>query len=197
MRSHPVHLVKCSQPRFFAFAGRDGRPCPSTACAEKIASGPAIPNIRTMSAPDFMPQRKSLPHNIPAWVESGSMYFLTLCCKPRGHNQLCRPDVASRLFESASHRHGKGEWFVRLIVLMPDHLHALLSVQSEQALTKSIRLWKSFLARHVGIIWQRDFFEHRVRHDESWEAKADYMRANPVRAGLASDISNWPYVWTP
>ncbi len=37
------------------------------------------------------------------------------------------------------------------------------------------------------------FFRHRVRHDESLDEKAAYIRANPVRAGLIAEGEEWPY----
>jgi hypothetical protein len=49
----------------------------------------------------------------------------------------------------------------------------------------------------MGIEWQRDFFEHRLRSDESWREKANYILANPVRKGLVAEISQWPYVFFP
>lgn len=49
----------------------------------------------------------------------------------------------------------------------------------------------------MGIEWQRDFFEHRLRSDESWSEKADYILANPVRKGLGTEVSQWPYVFLP
>lgn len=84
---------------------------------------------------------------------------------------------------------------MRLLVLMPDHLHALVSVLPTRGLTTTIRLWKSFLARQAGLRWQRDFFEHRIRNDESWQEKARYIRDNPVRANLVANAKAWPYCW--
>ena len=49
----------------------------------------------------------------------------------------------------------------------------------------------------MGIEWQRDFFEHRLRSDESWREKADYILANPVRKGLVAQVSQWPHVFLP
>jgi putative transposase len=49
----------------------------------------------------------------------------------------------------------------------------------------------------MGIEWQRDFFEHRLRSDESWREKANYILANPVRKGLVTEVSRWPYVFLP
>lgn len=144
-----------------------------------------------------LPQRKSLPHDVPSWVKSGEVFFITICCTPRGMNQLCSRAISEAIFESVRHRHERNEWFVRLVLLMPDHLHALISFPADQAMPKSIRLWKGFLARQHGIKWQRDFFDHRIRNGEQWMFKADYIRRNPVRAGLVTNPEKWPYVWEP
>ena len=45
------------------------------------------------------------------------------------------------------------------------------------------------------IVWQENFFDHRLRTDETLGGKADYILQNPVRAGLAKNIEDWPYVW--
>jgi putative transposase len=101
------------------------------------------------------------------------------------------------LFESVSRRQRTGLWFMRLLVLMPDHVHALVAVPPDRALVPTIRLWKAWLARHNGIRWQRNFFEHRIRNSGAWEEKARYMRDNPVRAGLIADGEDGPFVWAP
>jgi hypothetical protein len=43
--------------------------------------------------------------------------------------------------------------------------------------------------------WQEDFFEHRLRNDETARQKGDYILANPVRAGLVAKPGDWPHVW--
>jgi REP element-mobilizing transposase RayT len=68
---------------------------------------------------------------------------------------------------------------------MPDHLHALLSFPpSEKPIRLFISKWKEWTARTVGIQWQDDFFEHRLRHDESRRQKADYILENRSRTGI-------------
>jgi putative transposase len=59
-------------------------------------------------------------------------------------------------------------------------------------INKCIRDWKHWTAHRYGIRWQRDFFEHRLRNDEYFEEKVDYVLQNPVRAGLATDWRDWP-----
>ena len=78
---------------------------------------------------------------------------------------------------------------------MPDHVHALISFPLEQGMSKTVTGWKKFTAGNFKIEWQRDFFDHRLRNNESFEEKAIYIRKNPVRARLVEKPEDWPYVW--
>jgi len=42
-------------------------------------------------------------------------------------------------------------------------------------------------------LWQPGFFDHVLRSDESYSQKWEYVRENPVRAGLVRRIDEWPY----
>jgi len=114
-------------------------------------------------------RRKTLPHEIPSWVDpQKEIYFVTINCEERFRNQLALPDASVRLFETVRHRQEKFLWWPYLFLLMPDHLHALLSFPpSGKTLKLIISKWKEWTAKELGIVWQRDFFEHRLRHDES------------------------------
>ena len=49
--------------------------------------------------------------------------------------------------------------------------------------------WKRFHARNNGVVWQEGYFDHRLRDDErgeQLEMKVDYIRQNPVAAGLCA-----------
>lgn len=146
---------------------------------------------------NVLQQRSSLPHNVPAWVPVGAAYFITVCCQPRGQDQLCCGQVAENLFEAVNFRHREGPWYVHLVLLMPDHLHALVSFPQGEPMVKTISLFKEFTAKRAGIKWQRDFFDHRLRNDESFEEKANYIRMNPVRRGIVKDPHEWPWKWEP
>jgi hypothetical protein len=54
--------------------------------------------------------------------------------------------------------------------------------------------WKEWTAKDLGVAWQRDFFEHRLRRDESRREKADYILRNPGRKNLVSRPEEWPFV---
>ena len=72
---------------------------------------------------------------------------------------------------------------------MPDHLHALLSFPHDLRMKSVISKWKEYTAKHVGIHWQRDFFDHRLRSDESFDEKAHYICTNPVRENLVLEMT--------
>ncbi len=79
---------------------------------------------------------------------------------------------------------------------MPDHLHALISFHpSPKPIQTIIKKWKEWTSKEIGIRWQRDFFEHRLRRDENRREKADYILANPVRKNLVTDPKDWPFVY--
>ncbi len=143
----------------------------------------------------MLPERKTLPHGIPSWVASGADYFITICTTPRGENQLCVAEQARKLKESLDFRQARGELWVHLLLFMPDHLHALISFSEQIGMKKSIADWKRYTSVQLGIGWQRDFFDHRLRKNEAYLEKAAYIRMNPVRAGLVASAEDWPYVW--
>jgi putative transposase len=139
-------------------------------------------------------ERKQLPHEIPSWVPDGAVYFLTICAAERG-SDVITADTARVLISAAKHYHGLSRWFVHLFLVMPDHVHGLFSFSAHEEMRKVVSSWKSFTAKETGIRWQRDFFEHRLRAEESYDVKADYIRMNPVRANLCDDPDGWPHVW--
>src|SRR5207237_4895007 len=89
--------------------------------------------------------------------------------------------ASSILFETARRYH-VSQRCLKLLLLMPDHLHMLIGVPGDAQLSNLIRNFKRITTRIANISWQRNFFDHRLRHDESLDEKAAYIRANPVRA---------------
>jgi putative transposase len=143
--------------------------------------------------------RKWLYHATPPWVRAeNARFFLTVCCKERGREQLTRPELAEGIFDSIRFGQARGDWYVRLILLMPDHLHMIASFPDhEVSMTKRISDWKRLMARRHKIVWQKAFFDHRLRNDAALDEKAAYIRMNPVRAGLCKQHKDWPYIWEP
>jgi putative transposase len=141
--------------------------------------------------------RKRLHHQVPHWVRETPIYFITVCAEPRQINHFCNSRLGPAVLESIGHRHRIGVWFCDLAVLMPDHVHLLLSFPEPPPFSQVIGDWKRWLAVGHGVSWQENFFDHRLRKEESLMEKGDYVLLNPVRAGLVSNAQDWPYVWMP
>jgi putative transposase len=141
--------------------------------------------------------RERLPHDVPLWVDpSKEGFFITVCCEQRGRNQLAFPEVAAALIDTIKHRNEGHVWHAHVAVIMPDHVHLIVTFGiMDKRIQTIVSKWKEWTAKSLSIRWQRDFFEHRLRKEESFREKADYVLANPVRAGLVAHCEDWPYTF--
>ena len=139
--------------------------------------------------------RRTLPHARPPWLDGDAVYMLTVCCKPRHRNQLCRASVFVDLQRCMRLHDERAEWVFVAGVAMPDHLHVLARLPPGAPLLRMVTSWKRLTARRHGVMWQRDFFERRLRSSDHVHAKREYLRQNPVRAGLVERADEWPYFW--
>ncbi len=145
------------------------------------------------------PQR--LHHRVPHWVEPGALFHVRIALdRQKEQRALTDPALAQAILDSAKFYEAKVRWHITLFLLMPDHLHALLSFARNESMSEVIRDWKRFHARINGVIWQEGYFDHRLRVDErgtQLSAKMDYIRQNPVAAGLCTKMEHWPWVIDP
>jgi len=135
-----------------------------------------------------------LAHNTPAWVGSGPTYHIRISLRRDAPLSLTAGPIASILLKSAELYHLQRRWNCRIFLLMPDHLHALLAFPHDKSLGEVIRKWKAYHAKHLGIQWQGNFFDHRIRNRGELDEKAAYIRLNPVRKNLCSHEEAWPWV---
>lgn len=85
-------------------------------------------------------------------------------------------------------------------VLMPDHAHLFVCLPGTGcSLARWVGGLKHCLGRAVSpvhdvdAVWQRGFFDHVLRGAESYSEKWEYVRLNPVRAGLCAKPEDWPW----
>ena len=108
--------------------------------------------------------------------------------------------VHQRRISFAKEGESDGAW-IGAYVLMPDHLHTFVVIDDQQL---SLSQWmKSFTNAISSVLgsngipsphWQKGFFDHILRSEESYSAKWEYVRQNPVRAGLVRKWCDWPYL---
>jgi REP element-mobilizing transposase RayT len=146
-----------------------------------------------------MHERDHLHRLSKVWVKD-PLYFLTICAARR-RKILALPMPADAIIEAwraARQRHG---WVVGRYVIMPDHVHFFASAQSDaKDLCSFIRDWKKWTTRRIletatctPPVWQPEFFDHILRSADSYSAKWEYVRLNPVRAGLVFSANDWSY----
>jgi len=92
-----------------------------------------------------------------------------------------------------------GDWTLIAWVIMPDHVHLLVQLgrcRFEQAVGRL----KGRTSRAIGMatqngdrIWQPSFHDHALRREESVEAVARYVCANPLRAGIVASLRDYPF----
>lgn len=141
------------------------------------------------------PVRRPLGHLVPSWVNTAACYFVTICVKERRAAPLLSGNMAAELIASVAHLHQIGRWYAHPFLIMPDHVHGLISTPTTESMSVQVSSWKGFTAKKLGVSWQVRFFDHRIRHDESLDEKVHYIRMNPVRRGLVTSPEQWPHVF--
>ena len=93
-----------------------------------------------------------------------------------------------------------GRFLVNDFVVMPDHLHILLTVSGDVTVEKAMQWIKGGLSFRAGKeldfkgeIWQRGFSDVRVHDRQSFYQHRAYIDENPVKAGLASVPEEYPF----
>jgi putative transposase len=93
-----------------------------------------------------------------------------------------------------------GKITVHDFVIMPNHVHILMTVPGEMSIEKAMQLIKggfSFRANKElgfrGEIWQRGYSDARILDDQSFQQHRAYIENNPVKAGLVNRGDEYPF----
>jgi putative transposase len=125
-------------------------------------------------------------------------YSLTLCTFRR-RPYFTNPDLVGHVSAQVLRIFAMSGFDIPAYCFMPDHSHFLVRGLSEHAhLPPVVRQAKQstgtrFSRRWSGRLWQEGYYERVLRGDESVETVARYIEANPVRAGLAKTVTEWPF----
>ena len=143
--------------------------------------------------------RRRLPHYQPP----GAALFVTFATWNRW--QLPE-DARSIVLECCLHWH-ETKFSMHALVVMPDHVHLLLTPGRDESgaffgLSEILHQVKGVAAHKInkrlgrtGRVWQPESFDQALRRDEGIRQKAEYICANPVRAGLVPREDDYPWLW--
>ena len=124
-------------------------------------------------------------------------YFLTICTNARKEG-LTRDAVATVISAEISAIAAAGHWTQRAGVLMPDHLHLLVRLTGGLPIARCVARLKAKTRPALqteGLAWQPNFYEHRLRPDDTVETVVRYIFLNPYRGGVASGDTPNRWFW--
>jgi len=85
-------------------------------------------------------------------------------------------------------------------VVMPNHVHIVVTLSEGYPLSRIIHSWKSFTARRIndvtrrsGRLWHPDYYDRFIRDEDHFVAAVEYVEHNPVSAGLSDSPADWPF----
>jgi putative transposase len=144
--------------------------------------------------PPNNPPARRRPAHQPIYEQTNRsvIVFLTLCVNGR-HPILATPEMHRRLRESWRKA---DTWLVGRYVMMPDHIHLFCAPATNppESLSRWVAYWKRLVAFGAGgSFWQKNFWDTQLRRHDSYAAKWEYVRENPVRAGFVADSARWLY----
>ena len=108
----------------------------------------------------------------------------------------------------------KYDYKIDEIVILPDHIHMIITPKNPKDYSKIITYIKRYFIygldkelkseakanltssthhrQHSGI-WQKRFYEHTIRDQEDFNRIAEYIKTNPIKHALVKNIKDWKY----
>jgi putative transposase len=132
--------------------------------------------------------------SIPSRSDGGGTYFVTSATFNRG--RLFQVAANAELFLKVLQQYRyEGYYKLHAFVVMPDHIHLLLTPQGAPV-ERVVGFIKGGFSHRMGSkfpVWQRGFTDHRVRNRDEFQARREYIHQNPVRARIVEIAELYPY----
>ena len=135
-----------------------------------------------------MPPRYLAPQELRTYFTTFSTADRQCIFRPTAHAELMVTTLLHYRAQQRFELHG--------FVVMPDHLHVLLTPAPEVPLEKVIQYIKggfSFRLKKRFEVWERGHFDKRVPDRAAYEACITYIHRNPVVARLAEAEETYPF----
>lgn len=124
-------------------------------------------------------------------------YFITACTYQK-QAILQSERNANLLIETLFGYRDRSYFQVHEFVIMPDHVHALItpkeSIERAMSILKggfSFRMKRE--RRFVGEVWQQRYYDRRMREAAEYEAMKKYLLMNPVRRRLCASVNEFQF----
>src|ERR1700730_2052596 len=138
-----------------------------------------------------------MPWGLTRFHESGQSHFVTFCCYHR--RRLLTTNASRQILESALERVRRSfRLHVYGYVVMPEHVHLLLSEPRQDTLAGALKSLKQGVSRRLigdhplkpkpGLngapqhFWQKRYYDLNIRNYPQFVEKLRYIHHNPVKA---------------
>jgi len=123
-----------------------------------------------------------MPRGLTRFHHSGQSHFVTFCCYHR--HRLFTTDASCRVFESALEQVRRiYRLYVYGYVVMPEHVHLLLSEPPRNTLAEALKSLKQGVSRRltgdVAHFWQKRYYDFNIRNYAQFVEKLRYIHRNP------------------
>ena len=138
----------------------------------------------------------SMPWGLKRFQNTGQSHFITFCCYHR--RKLLTSPTSMRVFELALER-VRRTFGLRIYayVVMPEHVHVLLSEPDRQTLADALKSLKQGVSRRLienaEHFWQKRYYDFNIRDYPQFMEKLRYIHRNPVRAELCERPEDWAW----
>ena len=119
----------------------------------------------------------------------------------QGHGTcwLNHPEIAALVRDALRYFDGE-RYHLHGWVIMPNHVHVLVTLRDDYSLSGVVHSWKSYTAQRAnkilgrnGAFWYVDYFDRFIRDEKHFATTLDYIHWNPVKAGLCAEPSDWKW----
>jgi putative transposase len=135
-----------------------------------------------------------MPKGLVRFQQCGCFHFITFGCYRRFQNLGTAP--ARALFEESLEKmRVRYDFVVCGYVVMPDHVHLLVSEPKRALLSKAVQALKLSVSvqSKERPFWQARYYDFNVHNEEKRVEKLRYMHRNPVRRGLVEKPEEWKW----
>jgi putative transposase len=137
-----------------------------------------------------------VPWGLKRYQQTRQSHFVTFCCYHR--RRLLVTDVSQRTFEAALERVRRSfNLRVYAYVIMPEHVHLLLSEPERGLLADALKSLKQGVSRRLiddaEHFWQKRYYDFNLRNYPQFVEKMKYIHRNPVKRGLCERPEDWEW----
>jgi len=138
-----------------------------------------------------------MPWGLKRFQEARCLHFLTFSCYGRAPLLATARarDIFEQTFEQTRQWYG---FYVSGYVVMPEHVHLLISEPERAKLSVALQMLKQNVARRLrspegGVLWQPRYYDFNVWSEAQPVEKLRYIHRNPVKRGLVQSPEDWTW----